>query len=63
MKVELIPCGHWAIYNSGLTRLTDEGKCDRGVVIAKGCGHFIQVDDPVFVAEEIEKMVGRLGWS
>jgi pimeloyl-ACP methyl ester carboxylesterase len=44
-----------------LTKVTDEGRCD-GVVIAKGCGHFIQMDKPAFVAEEIVKMLEKLGW-
>jgi len=53
---------YWAKYNQGLTKLTDEDKCD-GVVIANGCGHFIQKDDPSFVAKEIESMIEKLGWG
>lgn len=52
---------YWAQYNKSLTKITDEEKCD-GVVIAKGCGHFIQMDDPSFVAEEVVKMLSKLGW-
>jgi hypothetical protein len=52
---------YWAKYNQSLTHITDEGKCD-GVVIATGCGHFIQVDDPSFVAKQATKMLERLGW-
>ncbi|KAH7369929.1 Alpha/Beta hydrolase protein [Rhexocercosporidium sp. MPI-PUGE-AT-0058] len=51
----------WAEYNEGLTGITDEGKC-KGVVIAKGCGHFIQKDSPEFVAQEISDMIKELGW-
>jgi pimeloyl-ACP methyl ester carboxylesterase len=32
------------------------------VTIAKGCGHFIQIDDPSFVAKEISKMLEKLSW-
>ncbi|EPE36004.1 alpha/beta-Hydrolase [Glarea lozoyensis ATCC 20868] len=52
---------YWAGYNEGLTRLVDDGK-ERKVTIAKGCGHFIQSDDPTFVGEEIVKMSERIGW-
>ena len=52
---------YWANYNEALTKITDEGKCD-GVVIAKGCGHFIQTDNPSFVAEEVTKMLRKLSW-
>lgn len=39
--------------------ITDEGRCE-GVKIAKGCGHFIQMDDPDFVAREIEIILEKL---
>jgi hypothetical protein len=61
MKRLLTDDRYWAKYNLGLTKLTDEDKCD-GVVIAKGCGHFIQKDDPSFVAKEVESMIVKLGW-
>ena len=38
----------WHEYNQGLTKITDKG-CSKGPLIAKGCGHFIQKDDPQFV--------------
>jgi pimeloyl-ACP methyl ester carboxylesterase len=57
----LIVCRFWAEYNEGLTKLTGDENA-REVVIAKGCGHFIQVDDPKFVADEILKMIERVGW-
>jgi pimeloyl-ACP methyl ester carboxylesterase len=51
----------WAEYNEGLTKLTGDENA-KEVVIAKGCGHYIQVDDPKFVAKEIIKMIERVGW-
>ncbi|KAK3334070.1 Alpha/Beta hydrolase protein [Cercophora scortea] len=49
----------WAAYNDGLTRLVTPGDGDSGgeVKIAKGCGHFIQRDDPAFVAAEIDSLL------
>jgi pimeloyl-ACP methyl ester carboxylesterase len=47
----------WDAYNKGLTRLVQTG-CD--VKIAKGCGHFIQKDDPAFVAREISDILNEL---
>jgi hypothetical protein len=41
--------------------IAGEGRA-RGVVIAKGCEHFIQVDGPGFVAEEIGVILERLAW-
>ncbi|KAH6839407.1 Alpha/beta hydrolase fold-1 [Chaetomium sp. MPI-CAGE-AT-0009] len=47
----------WGVYNDGLTRLVQvTGK----VKIAKGCGHFIQKDDPAFVAGEIDNILNEL---
>jgi len=31
-------------------------------VIAKGCGHFIQKDDPSFVAKEVTELIEKIGW-
>ncbi|KAF7876567.1 hypothetical protein EAF04_001656 [Stromatinia cepivora] len=50
---------YWAKYNAGLVSVTDEGRCE-GVKIASGCGHFIQMDDPGFVAGEIEIILDKL---
>lgn len=52
---------HWAEYNQGLTKLTNEGR-RKGVLIATGCGHFIQKDDPLFVAATLSRMTEALGW-
>ncbi|KAK4097491.1 alpha/beta-hydrolase [Parathielavia hyrcaniae] len=47
----------WGSYNEGLTRLVPTGS---EVKIAKGCGHFIQKDDPAFVATELGAVLDRL---
>ncbi|KAI1482622.1 alpha/beta-hydrolase [Daldinia eschscholtzii] len=49
----------WARYNEGLTRLTSADKA-RGPVIATGCGHFIQKDDPALVAELTHELLQKL---
>jgi hypothetical protein len=47
----------WGAYNEGLTRLVPaKGE----VKIAKGCGHFIQKDDPAFVATEIDALLSEM---
>ncbi|KAB8293140.1 hypothetical protein EYC80_007491 [Monilinia laxa] len=50
---------YWAKYNEGLVSITDEERCE-GTKIANGCGHFIQIDDPEFVAEEIRTILEKL---
>ncbi|QSZ32018.1 hypothetical protein DSL72_001587 [Monilinia vaccinii-corymbosi] len=50
---------YWAKYNEGLVSVTDEERCE-GVKIANGCGHFIQIDDPEFVADEIRTILEKL---
>ncbi|KAK4119608.1 alpha/beta-hydrolase [Parathielavia appendiculata] len=47
----------WGAYNQGLTRLVP---AENEVKIAKGCGHFIQKDDPGFVANELNALLNRL---
>ncbi|KAI4744996.1 alpha/beta-hydrolase [Aureobasidium sp. EXF-12298] len=49
----------WHEYNRGLALLTEREK-SKGPIIAKGCGHFIQRDDPEFVATEICEILQRL---
>jgi pimeloyl-ACP methyl ester carboxylesterase len=53
----------WHRYNQGLARLSlrDDGR--REPIIAEGCGHFIQKDDPDFVAREIGALLDRLDSS
>ncbi|KAK4187168.1 Alpha/beta hydrolase fold-1 [Podospora australis] len=48
----------WADYNRGLNRLVDNR--EREVKIAKGCGHFIQKDDPGYTAVEIRNLLRGL---
>ncbi|KAI1381909.1 alpha/beta-hydrolase [Hypoxylon crocopeplum] len=49
----------WGKYNEGLARLTEkERSC--GPVIATGCGHFIQRDDPFLVAALTENLLGKI---
>lgn len=52
----------WGSYNEGLARLVEnDGSAGGGnVKIAKGCGHFIQKDDPAFVASEIDRLLDAL---
>ncbi|KAK3296345.1 Alpha/Beta hydrolase protein [Chaetomium fimeti] len=47
----------WGTYNEGLTRLV---QVTSDVKIAKGCGHFIQKDDPAFVAGKIDGILNEL---
>lgn len=48
----------WSEYNQRLARLVQHE--ERQVKIAKGCGHYIQKDDPAFTADEIRKLLGEL---
>ncbi|KAK0703858.1 Alpha/beta hydrolase fold-1 [Lasiosphaeria miniovina] len=51
----------WGEYNEGLTRLVQhESRPGGQLKIAKGCGHFIQKDDPQFVAIEIDGLLKEL---
>ncbi|KAI2469886.1 alpha/beta-hydrolase [Annulohypoxylon bovei var. microspora] len=50
----------WAKYNEGLARLTSAAMA-RGPVVAVGCGHFIQKDDPALVAELMGDLLGKVG--
>lgn len=47
----------WQRYNEGLTKLTCKER-SIGPVVAVGCGHFIQRDDPNFVAERVCDIIG-----
>jgi len=49
----------WHRYNEGLTKLTDQEKAS-GPIIAKDCGHFVQRDNPVFVAELACKLLRNI---
>ena len=49
----------WDGYNKHLALLTSADK-SKGPIVANGCGHFIQRDDPQFVAIEICEMLQKL---
>lgn len=49
----------WHKYNQGLAHLTDE-TFSKGPLQAKGCGHFIQRDDPNFVVDETLDLVDKV---
>ncbi|KAJ8131811.1 hypothetical protein O1611_g1816 [Lasiodiplodia mahajangana] len=46
----------WVKYNEGLCNLTDPDR-SKGPLIAPGCGHFVQKDNPPFVAEQLVDIV------
>ena len=45
----------WHEYNEGLAKLTDVERA-KGPIIAPGCGHFIQRDNPGFVVQVVLQM-------
>ena len=49
----------WHAYNQGLTRITDKDRSE-GPLIAKGCGHFIQKDDPQYVVLLLSSMLNKI---
>ncbi|KAF3928726.1 hypothetical protein AA313_de0206858 [Arthrobotrys entomopaga] len=49
----------WGKYNEGLLKITNEERV-KGVVIAKGAGHFVQKDRPDLIAEEVRRVVDLL---
>lgn len=49
----------WHKYNQGLVHITDREK-SKGPIFAKGCGHFIQRDDPDFVIRETLELVDKV---
>ena len=46
-------------YNQGLVRITERGR-SKGPIFAKGCGHFIQRDDPEFVVRETLELLDKV---
>lgn len=50
---------YWHKYNEGLVRITDKER-SKGPIQAKGCGHFIQRDDPKFVVHETLELVDKV---
>lgn len=49
----------WDAYNQGLILITDKQR-SKGLIQAKGCGHFIQRDDPNFVIGETLDLVDKV---
>lgn len=50
----------WQAYNQGLTQLVRAPDRVKGPVIATKCGHFIQQEDPVYVAEELDELFDKM---
>lgn len=53
----------WHRYNQGLARLSAREDNPQEPIIAEGCGHFIQKDDPGFVSKEIGALLDTLSSS
>ncbi|KAI1451935.1 alpha/beta-hydrolase [Annulohypoxylon moriforme] len=49
----------WQKYNEGLCRLTDPERA-QGPLISPKSGHFVQKDNPPFVAEQLEALVKKV---
>ncbi|KAI1468710.1 alpha/beta-hydrolase [Daldinia caldariorum] len=49
----------WARYNEGLARLTSRDRA-LGPVVAAGCGHFVQKDDPGLVAGLTDQLLRKI---
>jgi pimeloyl-ACP methyl ester carboxylesterase len=49
----------WEKYNEGLCRLTDLERA-KGPLIAPNSGHFIQKDNPQFVAEQLLELIKKV---
>lgn len=49
----------WERYNQGLLKLSDPDRVE-GVIIARGCGHFIPRDDPAFSASMVIDVIQRV---
>ena len=48
-------------YNQGLLEISDR-EVGNKVKIARGCGHVIELADPLYVAEEVKAILQTLGW-
>ncbi|PYI24687.1 alpha/beta-hydrolase [Aspergillus violaceofuscus CBS 115571] len=49
---------YWHRFNEGLARLTDAER-SKGPLQAPGAGHFVQQDNPGFVADELREMLDK----
>ncbi|KAI1383851.1 Alpha/beta hydrolase fold-1 [Hypoxylon trugodes] len=52
----------WQKYNEGLCKLTDSDRA-KGPLIAPKTGHFIQKDNPSFVADQLEDLIRKVEGS
>lgn len=50
---------YWSNYNKGLAEITDSNK-SRGPIQAPNAGHFIQRDNPDFVAQELDSLISKV---
>ncbi|RSL57818.1 hypothetical protein CEP51_014179 [Fusarium floridanum] len=53
---------YWHRYNQGLAKLTAPER-SQGPLQVPGAGHFIQADNPAYVAERLHKMLQLLGFD
>ncbi|KAI0020022.1 alpha/beta-hydrolase [Xylariomycetidae sp. FL0641] len=49
----------WDAYNKGLCELTDPDRA-KGPLVAPGAGHFVQKDNPAFVAEQLVDLIMKV---
>lgn len=52
---------YWHRYNEGLVKIT-EAERSKGPVQAPGSGHFVQRDNPAFVAKELDEILSKVLW-
>lgn len=52
----------WQKYNEGLCLLTESDRA-KGPLIAPNTGHFIQKDNPPFVAKELQELIEKVEGS
>ncbi|KAJ5628807.1 alpha/beta-hydrolase [Penicillium lividum] len=50
---------YWQRYNEGLAKIT-ESEYSKGPVIAPNAGHFVQKDNPEFVAQELNELLEKI---
>lgn len=49
----------WHKYNEGLVKITEGGR-SKGPLQAPGSGHFVQKDNPAFVAQELDELLSKV---
>lgn len=50
---------HWHKYNEGLVKITEPEK-SKGPLLAPNSGHFVQKDNPAFVAQELNEILTKI---